>query len=520
MSPSSAPVVPLTVTLQRGQANQPTFTFDRPFRIGRGARCDVQLYSERVSRVHAEVSFEDGQWWIRDLNTTNGTRVDGSPIGRAPIVGPMSIEFGRGGPCLALDPRPTEMASQSSVSSSPQEPPPPPDDAPPEAAPGDAMPPADEDLYRARYFEGSDSDEHGEHTRLIRRVYRQDRRLRRRKYVAAMMVLGVLVLGAGAYAVHQQRQFVQLRADAADMFYQMKTIELQLADLERGAEMARTRHARAAADAYRTQRYALAQSYERLLAKSDVYADATEEERLIYHIARVFGESEVVMPKAFIHEVQAYIRKWQATERLADSIRRAEQAGFTPMIVETLEAHDLPPQFFYLALQESDFDPRAVGPPTRYGHAKGMWQFIPKTALEYGMRTGPRVNFGVYDPADERHHPRKSTLAAARYLRFLYSTEAQASGLLVMACYNWGEYNVLRFVRRLPQTPAERNFWQMLLAHGRHLPDETYDYVLHIVSAAVIGENPRLFGFDFDNPLAPYRAAADSASSATLPVRN
>jgi len=34
------------------------------------------------------------------------------------------------------------------------------------------------------------------------------------------------------------------------------------------------------------------------------------------------------------------------------------------------------------------------------------------------------------------------------------------------------------------------------------VPKETYDYVLYIVSAAVIGENPRLFGFPFDNPLA------------------
>ena len=33
------------------------------------------------------------------------------------------------------------------------------------------------------------------------------------------------------------------------------------------------------------------------------------------------------------------------------------------------------------------------------------------------------------------------------------------------------------------------------------MPRETKDYVLKIVAAAVIGENPRLFGFDFDNPL-------------------
>ena len=42
----------------------------------------------------------------------------------------------------------------------------------------------------------------------------------------------------------------------------------------------------------------------------------------------------------------------------------------------------------------------------------------------------------------------------------------------------------------------------MLEKHRDRLPLETHNYVFSIVSAAVFGENPRLFGFDFDNPLA------------------
>ena len=38
---------------------------------------------------------------------------------------------------------------------------------------------------------------------------------------------------------------------------------------------------------------------------------------------------------------------------------------------------------------------------------------------------------------------------------------------------------------------------------SRQYPQQTCDYVFYITSAAVIDENPRLFGFDFDNPLAP-----------------
>jgi hypothetical protein len=95
----------------------------------------------------------------------------------------------------------------------------------------------------------------------------------------------------------------------------------------------------------------------------------------------------------------------------------------------------------------------------------------------------------------------KETNAAARYLRDLYTTDAQASGLLVMACYNWGEDYVLPLVRSLPANPRERNFWKLLEKDREKIPKETYDYVFYIFSAAVIGENPKLFGFDFENPL-------------------
>jgi membrane-bound lytic murein transglycosylase D len=71
----------------------------------------------------------------------------------------------------------------------------------------------------------------------------------------------------------------------------------------------------------------------------------------------------------------------------------------------------------------------------------------------------------------------------------------------VMACYNWGENRVMPMVRALPANPEDRNFWKLLARYPSHLPQETYSYVLSIMSAAIIGEDPRLFGFDFDNPL-------------------
>jgi hypothetical protein len=104
-----------------------------------------------------------------------------------------------------------------------------------------------------------------------------------------------------------------------------------------------------------------------------------------------------------------------------------------------------------------------------------------------------------YDHNDERFNFSKATHAAAKYLKHIYSTEAQASGLLVMAGYNYGHNRVKRMIRKMPNNPKERNFWKFSTQYK--IPDETYQYVLYIFSAAVIGEDPKHFGFDFKAPI-------------------
>jgi hypothetical protein len=130
-----------------------------------------------------------------------------------------------------------------------------------------------------------------------------------------------------------------------------------------------------------------------------------------------------------------------------------------------------------------------------------MWQFIPETGSRYGLSIGPLASAQQPDPRDDRSNWEKATKAAARYIKDIYSTDAQASGLLVMASYNWGEQRVINILRRMPANPRDRNFWKLLENHRDQVPKQTYDYVFYIVAAAVIGENPRLFGFPFDSPL-------------------
>jgi adenylate cyclase len=45
--------------------------------LGRRNSCDIKLSFPNVSSQHCELYFRDGYWYIRDLNSTNGVKVNG-----------------------------------------------------------------------------------------------------------------------------------------------------------------------------------------------------------------------------------------------------------------------------------------------------------------------------------------------------------------------------------------------------------------------------------------------------------
>jgi adenylate cyclase len=45
--------------------------------IGRRETCDVRMPFPNVSGLHAELRFENGYWYVRDMNSTNGVKVNG-----------------------------------------------------------------------------------------------------------------------------------------------------------------------------------------------------------------------------------------------------------------------------------------------------------------------------------------------------------------------------------------------------------------------------------------------------------
>jgi hypothetical protein len=73
------------------------------FRLGRDESCEVRLDDPLVSRRHAEIRFEHGRWWVVDLASRNGTRLDGRIVERAPLPPTCSIQLYDAAPEVSLE---------------------------------------------------------------------------------------------------------------------------------------------------------------------------------------------------------------------------------------------------------------------------------------------------------------------------------------------------------------------------------------------------------------------------------
>ncbi len=176
------------------------------------------------------------------------------------------------------------------------------------------------------------------------------------------------------------------RALAEELFYQMKSLDLDVANLERLVAGTHSHVGEQEIQKYRARRNDLEKTYDQYLA--NLACLQREDERTAppdsacgthfrrvraRHAARLSGRGKQVH------------RPVASSSRLAKAIQTAKQNGYTSTISKEMLAQGLPPQFFYLALQESDFDAYSSGPVTRSGVAKGMWQFVPQTAVKYGL---------------------------------------------------------------------------------------------------------------------------------------
>ena len=82
-------MTPLRLRFRNGSQRGRELTFTAsPVRIGRSRDNEVvlpEVDSPLASGRHAEIVWENGHWWIVDLGSTNGTRLNGSDIRRAKL---------------------------------------------------------------------------------------------------------------------------------------------------------------------------------------------------------------------------------------------------------------------------------------------------------------------------------------------------------------------------------------------------------------------------------------------------
>jgi membrane-bound lytic murein transglycosylase D len=138
---------------------------------------------------------------------------------------------------------------------------------------------------------------------------------------------------------------------------------------------------------------------------------------------------------------------------------RARSASYFEMMNGIFSKYGLPVELRYLAVVESDLKTTAV---SRVG-AKGLWQFMPQTARDLGLKVSSKY--------DERKLAYKSTVAAAKYLKDLYSQFGD--WLLVVAAYNCGPLPVMNAIKK----SGSKNFW----AIQYYLPKESRFHVQRFI---------------------------------------
>jgi len=149
---------------------------------------------------------------------------------------------------------------------------------------------------------------------------------------------------------------------------------------------------------------------------------------------------------------------------------------YLPFFEKILADSQIPSDISYLPIIESGYNPLAYSGK----HAAGIWQFIASTAANYNLT----INYWI----DERRDPIKSTMAAASYLKKLYSMFNDWH--LAIAAYNCGENTLIKALA----DSYDKNFWNLML------PNETRNYVPQFISALIIAKKPKCFGYESIKP--------------------
>ena len=90
-----------------------------------------------------------------------------------------------------------------------------------------------------------------------------------------------------------------MKTTAGEMFYAMKQVEMQVSELEEEVVGTKRKDLMEKILAKRQKLRELETQYDRFLSELDIYEGLSEQDRLVFRMARLFGECEVAMPRDF-----------------------------------------------------------------------------------------------------------------------------------------------------------------------------------------------------------------------------
>jgi FHA domain/Transglycosylase SLT domain len=438
-------------------------------RVGRGPDNDVVVDEmTTISAHHLEIRRENGSYKIQDLNSTNGTFVNGERIGEAILEPSSSIQLGSAGPEFAfvLDNVQSADLSQTVNGSLPViEPAAAPIARPHEQLLSDAVARA----RRARRTGIGDQTIHIMREMLVAAMGRAHRRFR-----TVILLLVAALLATITYG------FLKIER----LKKEKRTIDTEIASLEARLQQSGLTDKQTDQLADRLDRY---EDQARTLQTSLLYRLQTPQpedpvERSIRTLMAEFGAETYSVPPEFLEQVKRFIKHYQGPDRphIIAALGRSRQD--VAMMRRILEEVHLPPDLAYMAVVESAV---TIGQRSSAG-AAGMWQFTAPTARAFGLT--------VNRDLDERLDVRKSTVAACKVLReLILDFGAGSSVMLALAAYNSGSTKVKQVIRKVADPIKQRNFWYLYRVHA--LPAETREYVPKVIAAMIIARDPRQFGF-------------------------
>lgn len=251
------------------------------------------------------------------------------------------------------------------------------------------------------------------------------------------------------------------------------------------------------------------------------YLEMTPAEKQAYiaersmRIAQVIGNrsSDQIPPEA-VEKIrvftEAYAKRINVKPlggcRFGDNLQATYQRASenAPFIIRAFNGKGIDPRIgLYLAMIESEHCVCLQSPTGPLG----MFQFTKATGEMHGLKT-----FRGASPSnpDERCEPEPSARAAASYMKALtgrYGT-GPASVPLAIGSYNSGEGGLSsNLVKALESnTGLPRDFWSLISKSdilSKQFQSENFKYVPKFFAAAIVGENPEDFGLKLQ-PLSTY----------------